>query len=265
MNDGETATDRPRPRTAASNCRCGRGSKRAGPLDLPNRWPCSMEFPPGPADALSPASSDAPDSTKRRHLRDCGQLDPGAVIQPIRGERHPHMPDRLQARLCDSAVTKMPIADDGVRAPLQADPGSTRIMQRKRRPTSKVDAMTVLGVLRPRSARIVHERSGCFGCHRADIYGSPRWRTVVVRDDVHGGFDLARGAAQPALAREGFGIETVAVDVTRGERIQNLARSRYALFYRCGCPCCALEFAAGFGHAVRLPLAGHAVKKCWRI
>jgi transposase len=96
-------------------------------------------------------------------------------------------------------------------------------------------------------------------------YGSPRWRTVVVRDDVHGGFDLARGAAQPALAREGFGIETVAVDVTRGERIQNLARSRYALFYRCGCPCCALEFAAGFGHAVRLPLAGHAVKKCWRI
>jgi hypothetical protein len=26
---------------------------------------------------------------------DCGQLDPGAVIQPIRGEWHPHMLDRL--------------------------------------------------------------------------------------------------------------------------------------------------------------------------
>src|SRR5215471_21620286 len=26
---------------------------------------------------------------------DCGRLDPGVVIQPIRGEWHPHMPDRL--------------------------------------------------------------------------------------------------------------------------------------------------------------------------
>jgi len=26
---------------------------------------------------------------------DCGQLDPGAVIHPIRGEWHPHMPERL--------------------------------------------------------------------------------------------------------------------------------------------------------------------------
>jgi hypothetical protein len=26
---------------------------------------------------------------------DCGQLDPGAVIRPIRGEWHPHMPERL--------------------------------------------------------------------------------------------------------------------------------------------------------------------------
>jgi hypothetical protein len=26
---------------------------------------------------------------------DCGQLDPGAVIGPIRGEWHPHMPERL--------------------------------------------------------------------------------------------------------------------------------------------------------------------------
>ena len=26
---------------------------------------------------------------------DCGQLDPGAVIRPIRSEWHPHMPERL--------------------------------------------------------------------------------------------------------------------------------------------------------------------------
>ena len=26
---------------------------------------------------------------------DCGQLDPRGVIRPIRGEWHPHMPDRL--------------------------------------------------------------------------------------------------------------------------------------------------------------------------
>jgi hypothetical protein len=26
---------------------------------------------------------------------DCGQLDPGAVIHPIRGEWHPRMPERL--------------------------------------------------------------------------------------------------------------------------------------------------------------------------
>jgi hypothetical protein len=26
---------------------------------------------------------------------DCGQLDPGSVIQPIRGEWHPHMPESL--------------------------------------------------------------------------------------------------------------------------------------------------------------------------
>ena len=26
---------------------------------------------------------------------DCGQLDPGAVIQPVSGEWHPHMPARL--------------------------------------------------------------------------------------------------------------------------------------------------------------------------
>ena len=26
---------------------------------------------------------------------DCGQLDPGAVIRPIRGEWHPRMPERL--------------------------------------------------------------------------------------------------------------------------------------------------------------------------
>jgi len=26
---------------------------------------------------------------------DCGQLDPGAVIQPIRGEWHPRMPEQL--------------------------------------------------------------------------------------------------------------------------------------------------------------------------
>jgi len=26
---------------------------------------------------------------------DCGQLDPGAVIRPAPGERHPHMPVRL--------------------------------------------------------------------------------------------------------------------------------------------------------------------------
>jgi hypothetical protein len=26
---------------------------------------------------------------------DCGQLDPGAVIQPIRGEWQPRMPERL--------------------------------------------------------------------------------------------------------------------------------------------------------------------------
>ena len=38
-----------------------------------------------------------------------------------------------------------------------------------------------------------------------------------VRDDVHGGLDLARRPAQPALARKGFRIETVAVDVAGGE------------------------------------------------
>jgi len=27
---------------------------------------------------------------------DCGQLDPGAVIRPVRGERHPQMPESLQ-------------------------------------------------------------------------------------------------------------------------------------------------------------------------
>ena len=26
---------------------------------------------------------------------DCGQVDPGAVIRPVRGEWHPHMPERL--------------------------------------------------------------------------------------------------------------------------------------------------------------------------
>jgi hypothetical protein len=26
---------------------------------------------------------------------DCGQLDPGAVIRPVPGEWHPHMPERL--------------------------------------------------------------------------------------------------------------------------------------------------------------------------
>jgi hypothetical protein len=26
---------------------------------------------------------------------DCGQLDPGAVIRPVPGERHPRMPERL--------------------------------------------------------------------------------------------------------------------------------------------------------------------------
>jgi hypothetical protein len=38
---------------------------------------------------------------------DCGQLDPGAVIQPIRGEWQPRMPDRLDrmhARLDRGAV-----------------------------------------------------------------------------------------------------------------------------------------------------------------
>jgi hypothetical protein len=28
-------------------------------------------------------------------LTDCGQLDPGAVIRPVPGEWHPHMPERL--------------------------------------------------------------------------------------------------------------------------------------------------------------------------
>ena len=33
---------------------------------------------------------------------DCGQLDPGAVIGPILGEWHPHMPERLDdAELAD--------------------------------------------------------------------------------------------------------------------------------------------------------------------
>ena len=33
---------------------------------------------------------------------DCGQLDPGAVIQPILGEWHPRMPERLDgAELAD--------------------------------------------------------------------------------------------------------------------------------------------------------------------
>jgi hypothetical protein len=33
---------------------------------------------------------------------DCGQLDPGAVIRPILGEWHPHMPERLDdAELAD--------------------------------------------------------------------------------------------------------------------------------------------------------------------
>jgi hypothetical protein len=26
---------------------------------------------------------------------DCGQLDPSTVIRPVRGDRHPHMPERL--------------------------------------------------------------------------------------------------------------------------------------------------------------------------
>ena len=38
-----------------------------------------------------------------RHFRctvrlDCGQIEPGIVIQPIRGEWHPHMPDRLDEK-----------------------------------------------------------------------------------------------------------------------------------------------------------------------
>jgi len=38
-DDGEQQTDRPRPRTAASNCRCGRGSKRRRPVREYRRRP----------------------------------------------------------------------------------------------------------------------------------------------------------------------------------------------------------------------------------
>jgi hypothetical protein len=31
---------------------------------------------------------------------DCGELDPGAVIRPIRGEWHPRMPERLDEGAC---------------------------------------------------------------------------------------------------------------------------------------------------------------------
>ena len=32
---------------------------------------------------------------------DCGQLDPGAVIQPVSGQWHPRMPERLDEELAD--------------------------------------------------------------------------------------------------------------------------------------------------------------------
>jgi hypothetical protein len=61
---------------------------------------------------------DAPAVARRRV--DCGQLDPGAVIQPIRGEWQPRMPERLdEVELADwragrNAIYQLAAKDAGV-------------------------------------------------------------------------------------------------------------------------------------------------------
>jgi hypothetical protein len=46
---------------------------------------------------------------------DCGELDPSVVIQPICGEWHPHMPDRLDEE--ELADRRAPAATRSISSP----------------------------------------------------------------------------------------------------------------------------------------------------